>query len=756
MKKNFTLSLLLAATLAGMSGVTANAQVTPFEGWVEPQLSTEEAPQWYAIMSTNPAAGDGRESRFMKYDGQELVTEQHLSGLTEETVNATLLWRLEDAGNGNIYLVSCNGGLRVNVGSEVANGSNKHITMSEGGTTLHLMTSISTGVANTVEGQYILQDVRTGSYMNAMNYTDNSYKDGLYHITLWKGDEATSSGWFFYPFTYGSAESNKTVTVASADETMGSVSIEGQSGTTAQVDKGVAVTLNATAAEGYMFYRWVSADDEETVVSYRNPYIYDGQDDLSLVAQFKELDYPVMTRYYEVGLSQQNRYLSEVSTSGDRVTTMTMFTITDEAELPFTPYTTLHEVQEEGAVIDKTALPIMMDQGVEAFTLKFKTYNQNIIYEHSGRTETCEPELVWTRQAAFIDWNNDFDFDDEGEVYEGVGNGNGDNNFGDPNGSIEDGWSRTFSVPDGTQPGSYRMRVVYMAPNPYSDDWASKVFNDLHSELRNGIAYDFNIMIYPVSYGISYQVTGDAADQVAVTVSTADGEVESGALVNMDTEYTVSVDMANATDPIELTLTINDREQELTLDPETGNFTYTGTVEDATSIVVNADIINYYPLSWTVTGDGAELVDVYVFTADEDLTGETDLREGEEYQITITNIDLENNNIKVGLSVNDTPVELEHEDGDADYNYIGAITEPTVLTVEVTDLSGIEAVAGAAAYYDSAAETLYAGDAASVEIYDVNGVRLARLDGVSAVSVAALPDGVYVAKVGGKDIKFVK
>ena len=193
MKKNFTLSLLLAAILAGMSGVTANAQVTPFEGWVEPQLSTEEAPQWYAIMSTNPAAGDGRESRFMKYDGQELVTEQYLSGLTEETVNATLLWRLEDAGNGNIYLVSCNGGLRVNVGNEVTNGSNKFITMSEAGTTLHLMTSISTGVANTVEGQYVLQDVRTESYMNVMNWTDNSYKEGLYHITLWKGDEATSS-----------------------------------------------------------------------------------------------------------------------------------------------------------------------------------------------------------------------------------------------------------------------------------------------------------------------------------------------------------------------------------------------------------------------------------------------------------------------------------------------------------------------------------------------------------------------------------
>ena len=753
MKQNFTLTLMLAAAM-GVACLQADAQVTPFDGWVEPQISTEEAPQWYAIMSTNPAANDGRESRYMKWDGNQLVTEQYKSGLTQEQADATLLWRLEDAGNGNIYLVSCNGGLRVNVGNEVTNGSNKFITMSEAGTTLHLMTSISTGVANTVEGQYVLQDVRTESYMNVMNWTDNSYKEGLYHITLWKGDEATSSGWFFYPFTYGTEEELKTVTVASSDDEQGTVAIQGQSGTTAEVSLGAAVTLTATAEEGYMFYRWVDAEDE-TVVSYRNPYVYDGREDASFVAQFKTLDYPVMTRFYEVGLNQQNRYLSEVSVSGDKVQTMTLFTITNEDELPFTPYTTLHEQQEEGAVIDKTGMQIMMDQGVKEFTVNFKTYNNNITYTHDDKDEICEPELVWTRQAAFIDWNNDFDFDDEGEVYEGVGKDGEDNNFGDPDGNITDGWSRTFAVPAGVQPGTYRMRVVYMAPNPYSDDWATKVFHDFHGELRNGVAYDFAITVYEVKCPVNYSVTGTGADQVAVTVTVDDAAIESGDQVTMGKQYTVNVDMSNATDALEVTLTVNDEEREMSLVPETGSYTYTGMVEETNEIVVNAEVINYYPLTWEVTGDGAELVDVEVFTADRDLTSGDVLMEGEKYQASITST-VPENDVKISLSVNDEPADLQHADGSDTYDYIATITEATALTIEVTDLTGIDAVEAGETYYDSESETLYVGDAASVEIFAVNGTSVARLQGVTAVSMAGMPDGVYVAKVDGNYIKFVK
>ena len=43
------------------------------------------------------------------------------------------------------------------------------------------------------------------------------------------------------------------------------------------------------------------------------------------------------------------------------------------------------------------------------------------------------------------------------------------------------------------------MRVVYMGPDPWSNDWPSKVFTEFYNEIRNGIAYDFEIAISPAS-----------------------------------------------------------------------------------------------------------------------------------------------------------------------------------------------------------------------------------------------------------------
>ena len=43
------------------------------------------------------------------------------------------------------------------------------------------------------------------------------------------------------------------------------------------------------------------------------------------------------------------------------------------------------------------------------------------------------------------------------------------------------------------------MRVVYMGPDPWSSDWPSKVFTEFYNEIRNGIAYDFEIAISPAS-----------------------------------------------------------------------------------------------------------------------------------------------------------------------------------------------------------------------------------------------------------------
>lgn len=953
MKKTFTSTLLLATALAWLQCLPSSAQVVPFEGWTTPVTSTEDAPVYYAIMSSH-RTDTQRQNRFLKWDGTALVTEQYNSGLNDDNVTSALLWRLQDNGNNNVVLVSCNDNSQVYIANEVTSGSNKYITMSSQGTDLKLVASTSTGVEGTTEGQYLLQDVRTGAYMNAMNYTAD------YHVTLWTGDQADCSGWFFYEFDYGSEENTKTVTVSSADDSMGSVAIEGESETTVVTDKGTGVVLTATAAEGYMFYRWIDATTEE-VVSYRNPFTYSDTGDANFVAQFKVLDYPVMTRYYEVGLNQQNRYLSEVTYDTGNGASQ-VFSATSEEELPFIPYVTLHELQEEGAVIDKTATPIVFDERTESFDVTFKAYTGTILYTHpygtSERTETCESELVWTRQALFIDWNNDFDFDDEGEVYESLGDATGSNNFGDADGSLENGWTRNISVPEGITPGTYRMRVVYMAPNPWSEDWPSKVFHDFYGELRNGVAYDFNIQVNESATKIVTATVNDYAmgiakiddetsvevskdEEVTLTATAAEGymfyrwvdaatdeplgyrntyvydgrnditiEAQFKELDYpvMTRYYEVGLDQQNrylkevsfsAEGYGEVTMFTYSREDQLPFVPyvELHKVQEEGAVLDKTALPILIDegtesftmtfkaytnVINYthttatgsektevceselvwtrqtlfvdwnndfdfddegeiyesvgnsngdndfgdpngslengwtreiavpagvkpgsyrmrvvymapnpwsedwpskvfhdfygelrngvaydfnlqvnevippsYELDYAVLGDGADLVTMTVETAEGEVETGAMLEQGTEYDVTITNLDTEKN-IQVKMRVNGSNVSLAHEEGEATYTYAGTIEGETTIRAEVTDLTGISSTLAAEAYYDSETQTLYTGEAQSVTIYNVAGVRVANFNGIAAISMSEMPEGVYVAIIDGNELKFVR
>ena len=329
-----------------------------------------------------------------------------------------------------------------------------------------------------------------GTLMNDRGTANGSAVNMKWVINTYNNNSTTDSG-SRYKFTL--VEPRRTVTVESSNAEQGSVAIEGETGTSVELPATQTIVIKATATDGYMFYRWIEKDTEN-VVSYRHTYTYTIAEDKTLVAEFVEKDYPIMTRFYEVGLDQQNRYLGEASYMvGDE--THELFVCENETDLPFTAYTQLHTTQMEGAVIDKTSTPIQLNEGVESFTLKVKQYSNNITYNGN----TCEPELVWTRQTLFIDWNNDKEFAGTDEVYATMGNGDSDNNFGDTNGSVENGWQRTINVPAGTEAGTYRMRVVYMAPNPYTEDWPSKVFTDFFGELRNGIAYDFEIQIAQAS-----------------------------------------------------------------------------------------------------------------------------------------------------------------------------------------------------------------------------------------------------------------
>ena len=488
MKKSlFNPLLLLAGLLVSNLSV---AQVTPISGVVEPEISTAESPKWYTMMSSHLTASD-RQNRFMKWDGSNLCTDQ----LTTPPTDAAYIWRLEKADGGDNYCVLVHSsGMRIVVPVEATAINNTMLEMSaDEGAVWVLATSASTGQQQCADKQYCLDytGISEAAYLNA---ADTSWD---YGVTVYEMGTHQASGWFFYPAQYTPPTATKTVSVKSADSAKGSVSIEGKESTSVEVPETEALIVKATAADNYMFYRWVE-EGTETVISYRHTYSYEGTEDKTLVAEFVEKDYPIMTRFYVTDLNQQNRYLGSVSyTAGDN--TETLFTCATQEELPFTEYKKLHTPQVEGAVIDKTENPIRLEEGVENFSMNFKQYNEDITYNNGYRDIVCEPEIVWSYQTLYIDWNNDKEFSGENEIYAAVGNNSGDNTFDDPDGNVTEGWDRTITVPAETAPGTYRMRVVYMGPDPWSNDWPSKVFTEFYNEIRNGIAYDFEIAISPAS-----------------------------------------------------------------------------------------------------------------------------------------------------------------------------------------------------------------------------------------------------------------
>ena len=158
---------------------------------MRPVVSTEDEPVWYVMTSSHQTVED-RMNRYLYANGSELLTEQYSGGLDPKEAAETFLWRLEDAGDGLFYLVNAAAGLQVDRGN-VADASNLYITLSSQGTAWELVPSVDTGVENAVENQFCLWDETAQAYMNAMEWS------AAYHVTMWHGDQAGCSGWFFVP-----------------------------------------------------------------------------------------------------------------------------------------------------------------------------------------------------------------------------------------------------------------------------------------------------------------------------------------------------------------------------------------------------------------------------------------------------------------------------------------------------------------------------------------------------------------------------
>ena len=327
------------------------------------------------------------------------------------------------------------------------------------------------------------------------------------------------------------SQQERTVTVKSSDTTRGTVSIEGFEGTT--VTTAGPVTVVATCIPGNSFVNWTNEATDDIIATSLTT-VTNGNDDITLVANFGGLAYPTMYRTFTNSSSQQNRYLKRVTTEG--TSTPEVFNASTSAELPYTAFSGYAgSYVTSGANIDKTANPIVIEHGTTSFDITY--------YGWSTAISNNSSELGWTQEAYFIDWNGNGSFTDPGEASQ--------KGWSDmPNNDIYNGFTRQISIPVGQAPGTYRMRVVFYEPASASDTWVSTLFTTLNNRIRNGISYDFAIEISdPVDMKLrdvsATQRTGKVNPDTEDVILTAfnirtSGTLNPYSISNIKAEYTGS------------------------------------------------------------------------------------------------------------------------------------------------------------------------------------------------------------------------
>lgn len=284
---------------------------------------------------------------------------------------------------------------------------------------------------------------------------------------------------FLINITASTLDVPRTVSVESANLSQGSAVISNTTSTSITTTDGM-VSVTANPSSGYKFLNWKNKTTG-VVMSTNNPYVYSGTTDITLVANFAEGTYPEMKRYYTNNSTQQNRYFALATTTGTQ--TPIVFEATTTSQLPYTSLPADYSANTKitsGALIDKTANPIVVESGTTSFTLTLKGYSSAI----DGNAS----EISWTQQACFIDWDRNFVFSGANEISAKTSNNAQDTSF-------DTGHTRTITIPDGQLPGIYRMRIVNFEPSSNSENWQNTLFTTKNCEIRNGVAYDFAIQI---------------------------------------------------------------------------------------------------------------------------------------------------------------------------------------------------------------------------------------------------------------------
>ena len=281
----------------------------------------------------------------------------------------------------------------------------------------------------------------------------------------------------------------RTVTVQSANATMGTAFITGTTDASITTDL-LKVSVTAEPVSGYFFTRWTNTAGDS--ISTNNPYIYAGENAMTLVANFENGYYRDMKRYYthaDADIQSADRYLTDVTAIVKDVPQIILSGVTT---IPNPVDTTVTALQLIGnAVINCTTPQIVVPLETDSFDMVFV-----------GSSVSNE-NLKWTQQNAFIDWNRDFDFLDLNEAGIRSSESSQDARLSDPA-----GYTRRIGIPAGTPEGVYRMRVIYHEPSTTAD-WKVSIWTNNY--IRNGVAYDFDIRLGAPTATVNHRLNNSKA-----------------------------------------------------------------------------------------------------------------------------------------------------------------------------------------------------------------------------------------------------
>lgn len=354
-------------------------------------------------------------------------------------------------------------------------------------------------------------------------------------------------------------------------------------------------------------------------------------------------------------------------------------------------------------------------------------------------------DMKWCHAIVFVDWNLDYDFDDEGEELFKVGSDVNDSDVvpnlpGVGNTEVPD-FTRTINVPADAVIGTTRMRIQF------TDAWHIKgVDHPAHSAMDNvdkGRVYDFDVTVVA---GVPRLTIEESANGSVSVVDSDTGEA-----VNDGDEVTVGQ---------YLTITLTPDEgyelDKVMIDDVNMTWLVEGNVievqvENTTGIKIAAEFVALPRLIIDDTENGSIVVTYQSYDgAGEPLENGAVLETG--YYLSISFIPDEGYEI-ASASVAGQDVTALLVDG----NYTYEIGEEDVeISAEFDQVKGLSSVEADGIYYDAAAQILYVGGAKAVKLYDVTGRMIVDTEVESAFDASSLREGIYIAEADGKVIKFRK